>query len=184
MSIKIQNAILEDSRGLGVVHSESWKVAYKGIVPDSFLEKMTVGNSKKRFERALSQGIEKNIVAFEGDQIVGFMCIGKSRDDDSNHSVGEIWGIYVLPSHWRQGIGTELLLYGLSSLKAEEYSKVTLWVLEDNINARRFYEKHGFKYDGTKKELNLGKELNEIRYVKDLALPYSSLDSAVRLEDG
>lgn len=168
MSITIRNAILEDCRGLGVVHTESWKVAYKGIVPCSFLEKMTIDNSEKRFVRAVTQGLEKNIVAIKDNQIVGFMCLGKCRDSDVDHTYGEIWGIYLLPSLWRKGIGTELLLYGVKSLRNDGYKKVTLWVLEDNTNARRFYEKYDFKFDGTKKELNFEKVLYEIRYVRDL----------------
>lgn len=41
-------------------------------------------------------------------------------------------------------------------------------VLEENIRARRFYEKIGFYHDGTVKEINIGKELKEYRYVKEI----------------
>ena len=61
-----------------------------------------------------------------------------------------------------------MLLHDISILKNEGFDKVFLWVLEDNISARRFYEKFGFEYDGTKKELNFGKVINEIRYRRDL----------------
>lgn len=168
MNLVIRNAKIEDCRDLGRVHAQSWKIAYKGIVPDSFLEEMTGEKSEKRFINAISQGIENNIVAVIENQIVGFTCIGKCRDSDVDHKYGEIWGIYLLPSCWRQGIGTKLLLHDISILKNEGFDKVSLWVLEDNISARRFYEKFGFEYDGTKKELNFGKVINEIRYRRDL----------------
>jgi len=54
--------------------------------------------------------------------------------------------------------------WGLNELKNRGYNKVTLWVLEENLNARRFYEKIGFKHDGTTKEITLGKKLKELRY--------------------
>lgn len=168
MDLEIRNAKMEDCRDLGYVHVESWKIAYKGIVPDAFLERMTIENSEKRFINAISQGLERNIVAVKENQIVGFTCIGKCRDSDVDHTCGEIWGIYLLPSCWRQSIGTKLLLNDLSILKNEGFDKVSLWVLEGNINARKFYEKFGFKYDGTKKELNFGNMINEIRYKRDL----------------
>lgn len=168
MDLEIRNAKMEDCRYLGRIHVESWKVAYKGVVPDEFLERLTIENSEKRFINAISQGLEKNIVAVKNNQIVGFTCIGKCRDSDVDCTYGEIWGIYLLPSCWRQGIGTKLLLHDLTLLKNEGFYKASLWVLEDNINARKFYEKFGFEYDGTKKELNFGNVINEIRYKRDL----------------
>jgi ribosomal protein S18 acetylase RimI-like enzyme len=168
MNIEIRPARVDDCHDLGHIHVESWKAAYKGVVPDSFLDKMSADRSEDRFIDAISQGSERNIVALVEDKVAGFMCLGKCRDEDVDETYGEIWGIYLHPAFWRQGIGAELLLYGISSLKAEGYNRATLWVLEGNTNARKFYEKFGFLFEGTKKELSLGKNLNEIRYVKNL----------------
>lgn len=168
MSRLIRYADVNDCSALGIIHSESWKVAYKGIVPESVLDNMSSEKSEIKFYNSFMQGQEKNVVALKDNQVVGFMCLGKCRDDDVDNSYGEIWGIYLLPSSWRQGIGTELISWGLTDMKAKGYGKVSLWVLEDNINARKFYEKLGFICDGMIKELNLGKQLNEIRYVKVL----------------
>lgn len=111
----------------------------------------------------------KNAVILNNGMIVGFMCLGKCRDEDLDNTYGEIWGIYLLPSFWRQGIGTVFIDWGIEELKQKGYRKISLWVLEDNMNARRFYEKMGFMHDGTVKELNIGKPLNEIRYIKIIA---------------
>lgn len=89
-----------------------------------------------------------------------------TRDADKDDSYGEVWGLYLMPEYWSKGIGTELINWGLNELKKRNYDKVTLWVLEDNLKARIFYEKIGFKHDGTIKEINIGKILNECRYVK------------------
>lgn len=96
------------------------------------------------------------------------MCLGRCRDEDLKDSYGEIWGIYLLPSFWRQGIGKELLNWGVKNLQDQGYDRISLWVLEKNINARKFYERMGFEHDGTVKELNIGKPLNEYRYFKVL----------------
>ncbi|WP_278279587.1 hypothetical protein [Clostridium sp. DMHC 10] len=40
-------------------------------------------------------------------------------------------------------------------------------MLEENLSARGFYEKVGFKFDGTVNEINIGKKLNEVRYVRN-----------------
>lgn len=77
-------------------------------------------------------------------------------------------GIYLVPEYWKKGIGTYFINWGLNELKNRGYKKVTLWVLEDNYNARKFYERIGFKQDGTIKEITLGKKLIELRYEKDI----------------
>ena len=43
--------------------------------------------------------------------------------------------------------------------------EIFLWVFEDNMRARLFYEKHGFAFDGTKREVQYGKPLVQLRYV-------------------
>jgi len=61
-----------------------------------------------------------------------------------------------------------LINFGEKELKSRSFEKNSLWVLEENINARKFYEKLGFKHDGAVKKLNIGKELNEYRYIKNI----------------
>ena len=154
---------------MGIIHSESWKVAYKGVVPDAILNNMIAEKSEEKFHDSFMKESGKNAVILNNGMIVGFMCLGKCRDEDLDNTYGEIWGIYLLPSFWRQGIGTVFIDWGIEELKQKGYRKISLWVLEDNMNARRFYEKMGFMHDGTVKELNIGKPLNEIRYIKIIA---------------
>lgn len=161
---KIRCADVKDAGVLGKIHSESWKTAYKGIVPDSVLDNISADKRKKYFEKALSEGSEENYLVFSDDKAVGFMCIGKCRDQDKDDTYGEIWGIYLLPEYWNKGIGSYFINWGLNELKKRGYKKVTLWVLEANYNARKFYEKIGFKHEGTIKDITLGKKLKELRY--------------------
>ncbi|MEI7024912.1 hypothetical protein [Paenibacillus sp. y28] len=48
------------------------------------------------------------------------------------------------------------------------YARVSLWVLQDNTNARRFYEHLGLLCDGTEKVITRGKELVQVRYRMEL----------------
>lgn len=165
---KIRYADISDAKTLGEIHSRSWKVTYKGIVPNEILESFTIEKRQKYFEKALMDKREEDAIAFKDNEAVGLICIGKCRDKDKPDVYGEIWGIYLLPEYWNMGIGSELINWGLIELKKRHYSKVTLWVLEENINARKFYEKIGFKHDGTIKEITIGKKLNEYRYEKSI----------------
>lgn len=51
----------------------------------------------------------------------------------------EVAELYVDPFFEKEGIGCRLIQYGI-----ERYDCDSLWVLEKNIGAIRFYQKHGF----------------------------------------
>ncbi len=74
-----------------------------------------------------------------------------------------------MPEHWRKGIGITLCKQSESMLASRGYSVATLWVLEANDQARRFYEAMGFRVDGASKILNLGAPLKAVRYRKELS---------------
>lgn len=161
---KIRYTEVNDAKVLGKIHSESWKIAYKGIVPDFVLDNITADKRERYFEKALSENLEEDTLIFVDDKAVGLMTIGKCRDNDRDNTYGEIWGIYLLPEYWNRGIGSYYINWGINELKNRNYKKITLWVLEDNLNSRKFYERMGFKHDGTVKEIDFGKKLNEFRY--------------------
>jgi ribosomal protein S18 acetylase RimI-like enzyme len=55
--------------------------------------------------------------------------------------------MYVSPERWRCGLGTALWQHSHGALQRERYTEVTLWVLEPNHLARRFYENVGFSLE-------------------------------------
>jgi GNAT superfamily N-acetyltransferase len=57
--------------------------------------------------------------------------------------------LYVRPSGWGTGIADELHAWALDELRAADVATARLWVLEENIRARRFYERRGWTADGT-----------------------------------
>jgi ribosomal protein S18 acetylase RimI-like enzyme len=166
---QIRYASVADAEILGMVHARSWQAAYAGIVPNEFLAGMNPLARQEHFAQALSEGREHDAIIFADDKPVGLTTIGKCRDQDKDDTFGEIWGIYLLPEFWNQGIGTVLLRWGLHELYLQGYRQASLWVLKDNIRARKFYEKNGFAWDGSEKEIFLGKLLIECRYVNNSA---------------
>jgi ribosomal protein S18 acetylase RimI-like enzyme len=98
------------------------------------------------------------------------LTIGGCRDEDVHQTVtGEIWGIYLAPQHWRQGIGRILCDYGENLLSRRGYRIATLWVFGGNERARRFYEAMGYTVDGASKVIDLGEPLEAVRYRKELS---------------
>lgn len=102
------------------------------------------------------------IVAKDGEKVVGFVGYGAYRDD-TLPAHGEIFAIYVLAEYHGRRIGYELMNAALEKLSA--YQKIAVWVLKGNDNAIRFYERYGFRFDGTEEEVMLGTPNKELRMI-------------------
>jgi len=102
-----------------------------------------------------------------GSEMIGRLVISKSRDKDKADA-GEIAAMYLLSKFWGKGYGREMMTFSLAELKRVGHEEVLLWVLEANSRARRFYEKCGFIFDGTRKEINIDAPLIEMRYIRTL----------------
>jgi len=169
MKAMVRRATLADAAVLARVHVASWHEAYRGIVPDAYLQNFTVERRAERFRESLAKDAEETYVAELDGQVAGFLTLGDCRDDDMDHRLtGEIWGIYLAPEHWRTGLGARLARQAEELLASRGRSVVTLWVLEANAQARRFYEAMGYDVDGATKQVTLGAPLTAVRYRKSL----------------
>lgn len=92
----------------------------------------------------------------------GFYCRARCPKFDG---FGEIVAIYFLPGYIGKGYGKELLRVVIRQLKKLGFQDIFLWVLEDNLRARKFYEKEGFSFSGNYQEDMIGgKKLREMQY--------------------
>jgi GNAT superfamily N-acetyltransferase len=90
---------------------------------------------------------------------------GPSRDGDAAAGTGEVYAIYVDPSAVGTGIGQALLARAVSGMRERGYTAATLWVLDGNTRARRFYEAAGWRPDGAPQEGERGGAAQqEVRY--------------------
>ncbi|MGA6160389.1 GNAT family N-acetyltransferase [Stenotrophomonas sp. NPDC087984] len=98
--------------------------------------------------------------------IVGFASFGPSQDIPVTAEIGTL---YAMPEVWGTEIGKQLMLATLAALGQADYTQATLWVLEDNERARRFYEAAGWGADGAAVEDSTGgASLNKLRYRRPL----------------
>jgi len=84
-------------------------------------------------------------VAADRDEIVGVVIAGPAP---SERSVGHLSRLYVDPGHWSRGIGRLLHDNAIAHLREHNFRSGTLWVLEANVRARRFYEQLGWRPTG------------------------------------
>jgi GNAT superfamily N-acetyltransferase len=139
----IRRALAEDSHGIAVVHISSWQHAYRGIVPQTHLDQLSVADRAKRWVEIFVQGGSEMLVAD---------------------------ALYVSPSHWSTGVGRSLWQAALARLRELGFVRAIVWVLAANANAIKFYERLGFTlYKGAETTVEIGgKTLPEVRY--DIAI--------------
>lgn len=145
-SYSVRPATPRDAKAIAEIHVATWKAAYKDIMPEDHLSKITVEKRLAYWKEAIEFSEPQLLVATDGDEIVGFVGFDRSRDAGTKSTVGEIWALYVSPAHWGKGAGLALWDGAREGLKEEGCTQVTLWVLLRNERALRFYEQAaGFK---------------------------------------
>ncbi|MGH3397477.1 MAG: GNAT family N-acetyltransferase [Streptosporangiaceae bacterium] len=169
--MSIRRAQASDAGAIAVVHVRSWQAAYRGLLPQDYLDGLDPGPRVARWEQRLAErdwprgGV---LVAEDAGQVVGLTNFCPSRDDDLDlRAVGEITMIYLLAAAWGRGHGRELMAGALAALRQAGYGEAALWVLDTNQRARRFYEAGGWRTDGAAKQepwRDAGFTLSEVRY--------------------
>lgn len=148
MKIGIRLATITDAKQIAQVHVTSWKSIYRGQISDDFLNNLSIENREQEWQGYLNSGVVVSVGEFE-NKIIGFASICPTRDPDHDpKQVAEISAIYLLPEFWRKGLGQKLCQSVIDHVIKKGFTKITVWVLESNKQARSFYEKFGFCYTG------------------------------------
>jgi GNAT superfamily N-acetyltransferase len=149
-----------DAEGVARVHVATWQAGYAHVLPQEELQALSVER------HAEWHRTNPPIVAEVEGEVIGFVSVGASRDEDAE---GELYAIYVHPDHWSTGAGRALIEAGEAELRRLGHHHVVLWVLEDNPRARRFYEQAGWTVDGAERSIEIfGRSVPEVRYAKRL----------------
>jgi len=132
------------SPAIAQVHVESWKTTYKGIFPESLLDRLSVSDRTRFWNETLAKpsGRFVTLVACdEAGRVVGFVCGGAERTGQLGCD-GELQAMYLLEGVQRQGLGTLLIRRFVRELRSAGFNSMAVWVLGRNPS-RRFYEALG-----------------------------------------
>jgi len=145
----IREARLEDAPGIARVHIQTWRVAYRGLIPDSILEDLDLQERTQLWRKNLSRPNVWIFVAVQEDSVVGFCSLAPARDEEEDSkTVAEVTSIYVDPDKWGKGCGKALSEAALQKARLYGFQEMVLWVLRENSRARDFYEHLGFQLGG------------------------------------
>jgi GNAT superfamily N-acetyltransferase len=156
----VRRATADDARAIAEVQVATWQHAYAHVFPAQVLESLSVDEGEVMWRQFAESDAMTLCVAEVERAVVGFVNVGESRDLPGE---GELYAIYVLPDHWGSGAGSALMDAARDWL-GRRFSTATLWVLEDNPRARRFYEREGWVVDDRRTDVVRGVEVAEVRY--------------------
>jgi ribosomal protein S18 acetylase RimI-like enzyme len=165
--ILVRRMVESDIAAVARIRVDGWRAAYAGIVPGPYLDAMDAGEGARVMrERFLDAGrTVTDLVAVDAEgAVVGWACFGPGEGGSGE---GELYTLYVEPELIGNGVGRALI----DVVHREGgFAAVGLWVLEGNVRARRFYEKAGYRADGTTQEdpYEDGTVLTEVRYRRSL----------------
>ena len=165
MTISIRKALPEDAYEYALCRISCHQSAYKGIMPDDYLSNLSTEADKfaARFQKDFSTpGTCEFFCVNHSEKMVGFLIIDTADC--------EIWAIYLTEEFRGMGCGKQILDFAVERLLPVSKGEISLWVLEENHKARRFYEKHGLAFNGVKREMHYGKALTALKYVLNVCV--------------
>ncbi len=165
----LRRADPSDNDAVAKVHVRSWQAAYRGLLPDEYLDALEPADRTTRYSFGdVSPDGPVTTVAVDEDVICGFATVGPCRDPRTPDA-GELLAIYVDPDWWNQGIGRMLVHDARGRLAAHGFPDAVLWVLLGNHRAERFYHLDGWRTDGKRRVEEVhGIAVDELQYRRPL----------------
>lgn len=166
-NIIIRNAKREDIEDVVDIQVTGWQTAYRGIIDDEYLDKLSREEKiKKRKKDFDSNGF---IVAEYENKVIGFCrYLNENRNEEIKEVDCELLALYVKFEYKHMGVGTKLFSYVKNEFKKLNKSKMILWCLKENENAKKFYTKMGGKIILEKDIEFGGKKYKEVGFLYDL----------------
>ena len=169
--MRIREAEPRDAKAIAEVHVRSWQAAYRGQLTDDYLDGLSVEERLEQHRRSLEEPRAewRTWVADDAGRVAGFAVTGPSEDADAESTTGEVYAIYLEPDRVGTGLGRGLFEHAVADLRERGFTAVTLWVLETNEQARRFYEVAGWRSDGAETSERVDCEMRPtVRYRVEL----------------
>lgn len=159
----VRRADASDAAAIARVHVQTWRTAYRGLLPDDFLDSLSEPANEERWKQTLEAGASQVYVAQQDGSVVGFASGGRERAGEQGFG-GELYAIYVLETAQHHGHGRQLVRALVDGLREMGLMDMIVWVLRDNPVARRFYERLGGVYIRSQPITIGSAQLEEVSY--------------------
>ena len=154
MMHSVRFAKFEDMDLISQIMITSFRTAFAEFVTPRTMEACTnPGNCRRMLDQIYLDGGMRFLLCDNQ----GFLCWRDIGEET------EIVALHSLPESWGTGLGHILLMDALNQIGERP---VFLWAFRENLRARRFYEKHGFVWDGSERVSEFDGSV-EVKYIRN-----------------
>jgi len=141
--ILIRAASPDDALAVARIRVETWRHAYRGLMPADVLRDLSVEKSAEAFRSFIARGVNENriLCGYIDTVLAGFALW--NRHSESPDDMAELRALYVLPDRQGAGLGEALVGRCAADMQAAGYAAMAVFTLEANRPAQRFYERLG-----------------------------------------
>ena len=145
--LRVRPAEPGDAEAMVQLTASGWRSAYRGMVPDSYIERLPISGWRHDIAAGLRSpdGDSFTWIADVDGSSAGYCFVAApGREEPEESRVAELVAIYVDPSRWGQGLGRALMVSSLEEAARRGYEEIVLWTFERNQRARAFYDQLGW----------------------------------------
>ena len=163
----LRDALPSDADAVARVHVRTWQTAYRGLLPDAYLDSLRADERAARYTFGIRDpATPQTLVALDSGELVGFATI---RTLPEEHESSELCALHVDPTHWNRRIGLALIEAARTRLHEFGSRRARLWLLAGNARAERFYRLDRWQPDGTRRsEVVWGVSVDEVGFTRAL----------------
>jgi ribosomal protein S18 acetylase RimI-like enzyme len=136
----------DEAEAMAALHVQCWHEAYASFVPQKVVATFEASRIVERWREHISNTDRFLIAAFDNNKPIGFINQGRPVEKIFETMDGHIAAIYILQSHYRQGIGRKLIAMAAQDWLLKDGHSIALGVLAENHRARNFYEALGARF--------------------------------------
>lgn len=145
MALEVRAAAADDAEQIALLHTDSWRRFYRGAYSDAYLDGDILSDRRTVWTaRLAAPGDSATLVVDDGDGDGLAAFVHVALDEDAQ------WGslvdnLHVRHDRRRSGLGRVLMRKAAAVVadRATDGGRMYLWVLEQNLNAQRFYASMG-----------------------------------------
>ena len=163
----IRHAVPADLPAISDLHLRSWRSAYRGMLPDAYLDGPVADEMRARWSALPDPAI---VLLCEG----GFACCLLDR------AVPYLDNLHAAPGRRRRGTGRRLMARLAGELLRQGHRALSLTVIDANAPARAFYASVGGREGAPFPERIGGAEIaiREVAWDRPALVRLASLDAA------
>ena len=138
--MNIREANAEDMELIANLYVMNWKKTYVGLLPDNFLNGLTVNDGINKWQEYLTKEKHRIFVAYENENFLGFSAC---KEDEELKNCLYLDSLHVSESSRGKGVGTKLINTVGSYAYIKGYEHMSICIGKGNDKAKRIYEKMG-----------------------------------------